>query len=166
MTKDKFEKKEKRQQFNKPQKQIIEFFMEQSDELKERIYKCIKENNIDIGKAAICGLMVSPYISKETAGRCIRSGKQLKHFSNYDYIIEISQEFWDNVSDKTKQILILHEVLHINIKYKKDGTQIYALNPHDIEDFSKLISKYGVDWIKDIQLVKEHIKDKESEQNG
>jgi|GEM_PF-4702420 hypothetical protein len=28
MTKDKFEKKEKRQQFNKPQKQIIEFFME------------------------------------------------------------------------------------------------------------------------------------------
>jgi len=28
-----------------------------------------------------------------------------------------------------------------------------------------LISKYGVDWIKDIQLVKEHIKDKESEQN-
>lgn len=161
MTKDKFKRKAGRNRFNKPSKQVVEFSMEQSEELKAKIDQCIKDNNIDIGNASICGLMVSPYITRDTAGRCIRSGKQLKHFSDYDYIIEISQEFWDSVSDKTKQILILHEVLHINVKYKKDGTQVFALNPHDIEDFSRLISKYGVDWVKDIQLVKEHIKDKE-----
>jgi hypothetical protein len=59
----------------------------------------IKENNIDIGSAKICGLMVSPNINKTTAGRCIKAGKELKFFSNYDYIIEISQEYWDNLTE-------------------------------------------------------------------
>ncbi|MFA7142879.1 MAG: hypothetical protein WC175_02730 [Candidatus Dojkabacteria bacterium] len=47
----------------------------------------IEENNIDTGTAKLCGLMVTPCINKTTAGRCIKAGKELKFFSDYDYII-------------------------------------------------------------------------------
>jgi hypothetical protein len=52
--------------------------------------------------------MVTPAISSTVAGRCIKANKELNHFSGYDYIIEISKEIWDLITQKSKELLILH----------------------------------------------------------
>ncbi len=145
----------------KKESQQKNFGIMQSQKIQFLMKEMIKENNIDIGSAKICGLMVSPNINKTTAGRCIKAGKELKFFSNYDYIIEISQEYWDNLTEQAKKILILHELMHIDIRYTKQGKEIFGIKSHDVEDFAVLLEKYGLNWLKEIKLVQEHLKQKE-----
>ena len=142
----------------KKESQQKNFGIMQSQKIQFLMKEMIKENNIDIGSAKICGLMVYPNINKTTAGRCIKAGKELKFFSNYDYIIEISQEYWDNLTEQAKKILILHELMHIDIRYTKQGKEIFGIKSHDVEDFAVLLEKYGLNWLKEIKLVQEHLK--------
>lgn len=125
----------------------------QNAQLNNLIKLVVEEENIDIAEAKICGLQVSPSIGDFIAGRCIRSGKQLKHFSGYDYIIEVSGELWDLLNEQTKYLLVYHELLHIGIKYKKDGSVVYGIVDHDIKDFRNIIKKYGIDWISEVNLL-------------
>lgn len=147
-------------------KQKVPFSMQQSQEIEKLIQECIQQNDLDTGGAKICGLMVTPYISPTTAGKCIRAGKQLKFFSDYDYIIQISKDYWDNLKEETRKILVLHECLHIKTTYKKDGTILYQLNQHDVEDFAQLLDKYGVHWLRQVNLVKEHLQDKDNDEKN
>lgn len=151
---------------DQPKKEPIPFSMEQSKEIEDLIKKCIKQNEIDVGDASICGLMVTPAISSTVAGRCIKANKELNHFSGYDYIIEISKEIWDLISQKSKELLILHQVMHIKITYNKQGNPSYSLRPHDVQDFVELIEKYGVNWLKEVNLAREQLADVKSENGG
>lgn len=122
-------------------------------ELESLIHKVIKAEDLDIADAKICGLQVKPSISDSVAGRCIRSGKELKFFSGYDYIIEVSNELWNVIDEQTRYLLVYHELLHIEIKYKKDSSVVYGIRDHDIKDFKVIIKKYGVDWISELELI-------------
>lgn len=148
---------------DEPKREVVPFSMIQDKVIEGLIEECIKENDIEVGDAKICGLMVTPCISPSVAGRCIRAGKELTHFSGYDYIIEISKEIWDLLSETSRKLLVLHECMHIKVTYKKDGEPIYSTRPHDIEDFSELVQKYGVNWIKEVNLVKEDLADVKSD---
>lgn len=147
----------------KKKKQKEPLVIEKSPQVEAMIKDCLRQANILTGNAKICGLMVSPVISKNVAGRCIRTGRELNHFSGYDYIIEISKEYWDNITPETRKILVLHECMHIQVTWKKDGEPKFGIRPHDMEDFSELIEKHGVKWLREVNLVKEHLADKNSE---
>ena len=131
----------------------IERTFKQDTDLERIIKMVIDEQNIDTANAKICGLRVDPNISDFIAGRCIRSGKELKHFSGYQYIIQVSGQLWDALNDETRYLLVYHELLHIDIKYKKTGDVTYAIRDHDIKDFRSIIKKYGVDWINEMNLI-------------
>ena len=143
----------------KKESQQKNFGIMQSQKIQFLMKEMIKENNIDIGSAKICGLMVYPNINKTTAGRCIRAGKELKFFSDYDYLIEISAEYWDNLTEQSRKILVLHELMHIDIRYTKQGKEIFGTKPHDVEDFAILLQKYGLHWLREVKLIEEHLKD-------
>ncbi len=146
----------------RPRKQVqqVVFEMKQSQEIQALIREMVQENNIDTGSAKVCGLMVTPSINKTTAGRCIRAGKELKFFSDYDYIIQISRDYWDNLTEQARKILVLHEVMHIDIRYTKQGKEVFGMRQHDVEDFAVLLEKYGLHWLREVKLVQEHLKDK------
>jgi len=110
----------------------------------------IKSLDIDIPRVEF--IAVYPNISKSIAGKCIKSGRELKYFSDCDYIIEVSGEIWDTLNVETKRILILHELLHIKITYNKKNETVYGIRDHDIKDFSQIISKYGIDWFNTLKL--------------
>ena len=97
-------------------------------------------------------LSFEPYISKTVCGKCIRSNNELKLFSNKDYIIEISFDIWNALEPEQQELLMLHELMHILVVQDKEGNNLYKIRPHDIEDFEKIIKKYGTDWIKKIKL--------------
>jgi len=124
----------------------------ESDELKEIGEKIIAKENLDFGNTRIGYVMVEPYISKTVCGKCIRSNNELKLFSNKDYIIEISFDIWNKLEPEQQELLMLHELMHILVVQDKEGNNLYKIRPHDIEDFEKIIKKYGTDWIKKIKL--------------
>lgn len=109
-----------------------------------------KENPIvDILGINVKYLKVYPYINKKTVGKCLRTGPELKMFSNADYLIEVSGMFWDQVGDEDRYTLLLHQLMHIMVILNtKDGETKYTVRQHDVQDFEYIISNYGVDRTK------------------
>ena len=126
---------------------------EVSADLKKLGEQVINDQKIDVYPAKLEFLLVYPNVTKSVAGRCIRTGKELKFFSGFDYLIEMSGELWDTLDDKTKAILMEHELKHVcPVMNEKSGEWEFKLRDHDVQDFSSIIKKYGVDWISTVKL--------------
>lgn len=126
---------------------------EVSQDLKELADKVINDESLEVHPAEVEYLLVYPNISKTVAGRCIRAGRELKFFSGKDYLIEMSGEVWDVLDDSVKYVLMQHELLHIlPVMNDKTGEWKFEIRQHDIEDFSRIIKKHGIDWISKVKL--------------
>jgi predicted metallopeptidase len=125
---------------------LLEISNEESPEVFNLAKTVISEENLTLEPAKIGYLIVSPNISKTVAARCIKTNKELKFFSGYDYLIEVSGELWDVLDESIKKILLLHELLHVGFGYDKLGNLKFQIRNHNVEDFSYIIKKYGIDW--------------------
>ena len=145
--------KSKNAKGKQPAKKKVERTYEPSDELKALAEKVIKEQKLDISPAKVEYLLVYPNVSKTVAGRCIRTGRELKFYSDMDYLIEMSGDLWDALEDSVRYVLMQHEIMHIlPVENEKTGNMQYKLRAHDIEDFSKIIKEHGTDWIQKVKL--------------
>jgi len=128
-----------------------------SDDLKTIAEGLIKNDpilqtyNLDIPRIGY--ILVYPNITKHVAGRCIKAGRELKFFSECDYVIEMSGETWDVLEEDVKKILTLHELMHIHIFHDKKGQVKFKLRDHDVKDFMYLIKTYGIDWFEKLRTV-------------
>ncbi len=99
-------------------------------------------------------LLVTPEISKTTHGKIIKSGAELKYFSGVVFVIEFSHKIWSVLDDKTREILMYHELLHIIISQQNPKAPVaYKLAPHSVQDFSEIIDTYGVKWINEFKQI-------------
>ena len=118
--------------------------------------------NIDIRPANVVYLLVYPNISKTVIAKCIKANNELAFFSDADYLVEVSGEVWDALDDKSRYILLYHELLHVMpLIDEKTGDYNMAIRDHDIVDFSRVISKYGMDWDKKIKAIVSNLYDME-----
>lgn len=123
------------------------------DEMKLTAQEIIRDKKIDVHPAKIEYVTVDPNISKSTAARCVKTNKELKFFANLDYIIEVSGELWTALDKDTRAVLLEHELRHILVlQNDKTGDWKFTVRKHDIQDFGKIITDHGVDWIKRIKL--------------
>jgi len=51
------------------------------------------------------------------------------------------------MTEQQLRILLYHELLHVGIDEAGEGLK-YVITPHDIEDFRKVIDRYGIDWAR------------------
>lgn len=124
-----------------------------NDEMKFMAQEIIRTEKIDVHPAKIEYVTVDPNISKTTAGKCVKTGKELKFFSGFDYIIEMSGELWNVLDKDTKRVLLEHELRHILVvQNDKTGDWSFKIRKHDIQDFGKIVATHGVDWIKRVKL--------------
>lgn len=132
-----------------------------SDNLKKVAEKVILDgNHLSLGNAKISYILVSPNISKNVAGRCIRTNNELNFFSDSDYIIEMSEDIWNALNTDTQEILMLHELMHIQcLMDDKSGDWKFGMRDHNIQDFSSIINKFGIDWISKIRTTAASIHD-------
>lgn len=122
--------------------------------------KVITENKLDyLNNVTIKYVLVDMYISKSSVGKCVRASKELKHFANIDYIIEISKDIYDLFDDKSREIVMYHLLLHILLTTNKEGDLTTKIFDHDVKDFSSVINKYGIDELKNIKTLVSSIRD-------
>jgi hypothetical protein len=126
---------------------------EVSSELKELGEQVIEKQKINVYPSKIEYLLVYPHVTKSVAGRCVRTGKELKFFSGFDYLIEMSGELWDALDVDTRKILMEHELRHIlPVINEKSGEWDFKLRDHDVQDFASIIKEHGIDWISKVKL--------------
>jgi predicted metallopeptidase len=127
-------------------------FLEDED-LNKLANKVIEERLGYLSPINIKFLLVEPFISKKTVARCIRPNNELKHFGGFDYLVEFSNAVWKTLDDKTKYVVMLHELKHILVKMDKDGPDEFKLAPHSICDFAELLNEYGVEWFNNLKVL-------------
>lgn len=129
---------------------------------KEMFPKCTYYT--DLLDAKIELVMVEPVISKTCVARVVRSSRELKFFSEFDYIIEFSKDIMDAVDENVQKLVILHELEHMIAIEKKDGTKQYALIDHDVKDFYRIVHEYGIDWFRMLKVQSARINSKEGKE--
>jgi hypothetical protein len=137
---------------NKKQATVEKTF-EVSNDLRTIAEKVLLEQQLEITPSKVEYLLVYPNISKTVAGRCIKTGKELKFYSEKDYLIEMSGELWDALDDTVRYVLMQHELMHIHpVMNEKTGKWQFKVRDHDIKDFSKIINVHGTEWISKVKL--------------
>jgi predicted metallopeptidase len=126
--------------------------------------KCIDAYKLDyLNNVRIRYVLVDSYISKSTIAQCIKASNELKYFGKLDYVVKISKDIYDATDDETRELIMYHELLHILLSTNKSGDMVTKIMPHDIQDFSSLIKKAGVDWIKELRIATTSVRDMDVE---
>ena len=79
----------------------------------------------------------------EIAGRCVKAPGLWRDFTGYDFAIWARKHFWDQFDPELRRALVLHELLHIEVKRDNDGNPKFATRKHDVEDFVDVARQYG-----------------------
>lgn len=83
---------------------------------------------------------------KPVLGQCEKIQEKYKWAIPCDFTITLFEPNIEDLSEEQIRIVLLHELLHVGIRFDKDGNEDYYCKPHDVEDFRLLIDRYGIDW--------------------
>ena len=143
-------------------KQLME-----SPEMEEIAKKVTKDYKLEFGPAEIGYFLIYPNISKQKAAKCIKASREVTYYSGNDYLIEVSGELWDMLDSKTKEMMIYHELLHLDPTFKSK-TQEWKMNLRrpDFADFYSINDKFGNEWYKTIQATVSSLYDLDPKQES
>ncbi len=143
-------------------KQLME-----SAEVEAIAKQVMEKHSLDFAPAEIGYFLVYPNISKQQAAKCIKASREVKHYSGNDYLIEISGELWDMLDSESKEMLLYHQLLHIDPVFKAK-TQEWKMNLRkpDFADFYTINDKYGNEWYKAIQATVSSLYDLDPKQES
>lgn len=128
-------------------KQLME-----SPEVEEIAKMVIERESLDFGPAEIGYFLVYPNLSKYKAAKCVKASREVKYYSGNDYLIEISGDMWDMLDQKTREMVLFHQLLHVDPVYKaKNQEWKMKVRKPDFADFYEINDKYGNEWYKTVQ---------------
>ncbi len=129
------------------EKQLME-----SPEVEAIAKRVIERESLEFGPAAIGYFLVYPNLSKLKAAKCLKASREVKYYSGNDYLIEISGDLWDMLDEKTKEMVLFHQLLHIDPVYKaKNQEWTMKIRKPDFADYYEINDKYGNEWYKTVQ---------------
>ena len=138
----------------KAKKKAVKKEFIQSDDLNEMASTVIREQSLELQPARISYLLVYPNISKTCVSKPIKTGRELRHYSNVEYLIEISGEVWDALDEKLRYALVHHQLKHIMpVMDDKTGDWKFEIRKHDVEDFRSVTKQHGTDWSSNVKTI-------------
>ena len=88
-------------------------------------------------------------------GQCEKVADKYKWGIPADFTITVFEPNVEKFTEDQIRILLHHELLHVGIDKKADGSESYSIVDHDIEDFKLILDKYGTDWSRTWHLKKQ-----------
>jgi len=103
-------------------------------------------------------------------GKCIKVSDLHREFADYDFIITLNQEFWDEptVTKAQRMALVDHEMMHCTPTYNDEtgdhevderGRFLFRVKAHDFADFYDVVQRHGC-WKKDLEALFKIIQEK------
>jgi hypothetical protein len=86
-------------------------------------------------------------------GRCVKVSDLHKEFFNFDFIIVLNREYWDEFEDDKRLALMDHELSHaaatmddLTGEQKEDerGHPVWRSRKHDLEEFRDVVKRHGL----------------------
>lgn len=93
-------------------------------------------------------------------GKCIKVSDLYREYADYDFIITLNKEFWEDLAvTKDQQIALLdHECCHAKPTYNGEtgehevderGRYLFRLAGHDVEEFYEIVQRNGL-WKRNL----------------
>lgn len=143
-------------------KQLME-----SGELEGLAKTVIAAHKLEFGPAEIGYFLIYPNISKQKVAKAMKATREVKYYSGNDYLIEVSGELWDMLDSNTKEKVLLHELLHLDPRFKsKTQEWKMELRKPDFADFYAINDKYGNEWYKTVQATASSLYDLDPRQES
>jgi len=103
-------------------------------------------------------------------GRCIKVSDLYREYADYDFIITLNKEFWEDLAVVKEQrvALVDHELCHAAPDYDSEsgehkvderGRYLFRLRRHSVEEFYEIIQRNGL-WKRDLQKFAEVLAEK------
>jgi hypothetical protein len=80
-----------------------------------------------------------------------------KALSGYDFVIVVNNPMWLTLDDAQKNAVIDHCLEHFFIDEDDSGEVKFRILPHDVEEFSSVISRHGL-YTKDLVKIGDVVK--------
>jgi len=103
---------------------------------------------------------------KLVLGRCVKASDLQRELVDYDFVIVLNKEFWEDPEfDRAKKLALLdHELCHATRAVDADGNSmidtkqrpVWRVRGHDVEEFEEIVSRHGV-WKRDLERFAEAI---------
>lgn len=97
--------------------------------------------------------------NKIILGRARLIKGETKHLTGLDFTIVINGDIWPTLPPDAQEALVDHELCHCDSEVDKNGTQVWKLKHHDVEEFASVIKRRGL-WKSDLtefnDAVKQH----------
>lgn len=96
-------------------------------------------------------------------GKCVKASDLQREFSNYDFVILLNREVWEDpgFTDDKKRALVDHELCHAaaatdedGVKWDERGRRVWRCRKHDIEEFHAIVQRHGC-YKHDLELFAE-----------
>lgn len=79
-----------------------------------------------------------------TIAKVTKASPLWRCLSGTPLVIQFRQTFWDAFDDKKRRAVLHHELTHIDVAEPDDQGHVkVALRPHDVEDFSLTMRRFG-----------------------
>lgn len=86
-----------------------------------------------------------------TLGKARKVSDRERQFHDHDFVIELNHEAWQTVLDSAqRQALLDHELEHCGRAEAEDGSSVYYIRKHDVEEFRAVVKRNGI-WKQDLQ---------------
>jgi len=95
-------------------------------------------------------ITVSPVINRRTVARVRTSSALLKLFNQCDFLIEMSEDYYNLFSDELKTVVFEHECCHCIGIEKNDESISYRTVDHNLKDFFSVVDKYGTKYLSEM----------------
>lgn len=110
-----------------------------------------EEELIDIANSQATIIYLSSEHKKMASGKiihaeCEKVSEKYKWGIPCDFTITVFEPNVQDFTDEQIRILLFHELLHVGIEFRQDGSEIYSIKPHDLEDFKTIIDRFGTGW--------------------
>jgi hypothetical protein len=66
------------------------------------------------------------------------------------FVMVISEDVWVNLYPDKRTALVDHELCHCGVEVDDEGNHKLILIPHDMEEFSSIVRRYGL-WREDVR---------------
>ena len=91
-------------------------------------------------------------------GKCVKASDLQRELAEYDFVILLNHDSWDDFSDEQKRALIDHELCHAAPSMDEDnamkrderGRPVWRTRKHDIEEFQSVVEHHGC-YKKDLE---------------
>jgi translation initiation factor 2 beta subunit (eIF-2beta)/eIF-5 len=158
----------------KPKKILFQLINRDDETLMDRPYELLDEvraeNHFDTAEAKIA--LAWKKGTKPDAdgrlvlGRCVRASDLQRELVDYDFVIVLNKEVWDDPEfGRDKKLALLdHEMCHAarvidddgEKKIDSKGRPVWRTRGHDIEEFREIVDRHGI-WKRDLEKFAEAI---------